>query len=338
MDLIEGMSFPFVLMAGSFLAGLAVSSVATPAMIGLCRRIGLLDSPGERKIHHTPVPLAGGPAILLTLVLVISWGVVFLYLSGGMLSDEVREKLRYGWSVRGLSTGLVLAGAFILTVMGVLDDRQALRAGPKFLVQLAAAIMVSLAGIRITIFIDNVIAHHLLTIFWIMVLVNAFNFIDNMNGASAGLAVIAMAACSVVGAQAGQYLVPTFGFLTVGAVLGFLPYNFPKGRSFLGDSGSHLLGYLVAVVTILATYYSDDVSGSRYAVLLPVMFVIVPLVDITQVTLYRMIRRRPVWIGDTNHLTHRLSRSPLGKVGAVVCLWIVAILCAVIPAMVFRRM
>jgi UDP-GlcNAc:undecaprenyl-phosphate GlcNAc-1-phosphate transferase len=330
--------FPFDLYALSLFSGLATCLAIMHPVRLMCLRAGLVDHPGHRKIHAAPVPLAGGPALLLTLFIVIAGGalITILIASGDGDSSAIIERLTYAWGVRYHQLLMILAGALMVTLMGLFDDRSAMKAAPKFAVQIAAALMVSLSGIRITVFIDSVIVHHMLTVFWVLLLVNAFNFMDNMNGASAGLALISTVACAIAGHQSGQYLVPAFGFLVSGAILGFLPHNFPAGRVFLGDSGSHLLGYLVAVTTILATYYAGSLSDCRMAVLSPLLFVMVPVLDLGQVTLYRILKRRPVWIGDTNHLTHRLSRTALGKSGAVLTLWAIAAIAAGLPWLIFR--
>ena len=106
-------------------------------------------------------------------------------------------------------------------------------------------------------------------------------------------------------AAQGEYLVAITGFLMCGALVGFLPWNFPRARSFLGDAGSHLVGYLLAVLA-------------------PLLVLAVPLLDLAQVCLYRTWHKKPFWIGDTNHLSHRLTRAGLSRTQAVLILWLLA--------------
>src|SRR6185503_2434671 len=114
----------------------------------------------------------------------------------------------------------------------------------------------------------------------------------------------------------GQYLVAAISFLAGGAVLGFLPYNFPRASAFLGDSGSHLLGYLLAVLAILPHFYSAQ-HPHRWAVLSPLLILAVPLGDLVWVVLLRWRSGKPFYLGDTNHLSHRLVRLGLTQVQAV---------------------
>ena len=156
---------------------------------------------------------------------------------------------------------------------------------------------------------------------------NALNLSDNMNGLCAGLGAIAAFFLAAFAARHGQYLVGAFGFAILGALLGYLPFNYPRASVFLGDAGSHLVGFLLAVLSILPHFYAERHDATnRLAVLNPILVLAIPLLDVAQVTIYRTATGKPFWIGDTNHLSHRLSRTRLGKAGAVATLWIAALL------------
>lgn len=302
-----------------------------PIVLRKCQQIGLVDNPGYRKIHHTPVPLAGGPVIILAFTIITILGTLGLVLFDSIFESEIIAKLAYGIKARLFQIIMVLAGGIALGVMGILDDKSTYSARTKLLWQIIGAFLMAASGSRITIFIESIWIQYLLTIFWVLILVNAFNFIDNMNGASSGLGIITLTFCSTCGDFANQYLVPGIGVLFIGIILGVMFWNFPNAKIFLGDSGSHLIGYLVAFITIKATYYSAEINESQIAVISPLFFVAVPLIDISQVTVMRIIRGKPIWIGDTNHLTHIMARTRLGKVGAVVFLWGIAVLVGFIP-------
>jgi UDP-GlcNAc:undecaprenyl-phosphate GlcNAc-1-phosphate transferase len=154
---------------------------------------------------------------------------------------------------------------------------------------------------------------------------NAFNFMDNMNGLCAGLSAIAAGWLAAIALGQDQYLVALFALLMVGALLGFLPYNFPKASAFLGDAGSHLAGYLLAVLAILPHFYSRK-HPQVWAVFSPLLILAVPLGDIVWVVLLRWRRGQPFYVGDTNHLSHRLVRRGLSPTAAVLCLWLLAFL------------
>jgi UDP-GlcNAc:undecaprenyl-phosphate GlcNAc-1-phosphate transferase len=109
-----------------------------------------------------------------------------------------------------------------------------------------------------------------------------------------------------------------------GALVGFLPWNFPNARAFLGDAGSHLVGYLLAVMAILPHFYTKQ-EPHPLAVLAPLLVLAIPLVDLAQVSLFRTLNRKPFWIGDTNHLSHRLVRAGMSRTRAVLFLWLLAV-------------
>ena len=126
-----------------------------------------------------------------------------------------------------------------------------------------------------------------------------------MNGLCAGLGAIGAFIFALIAATNGEYLVAITGFLMCGALVGFLPWNFPNARAFLGDAGSHLVGYLLAVMAILPHFYTKQ-NPRPLAVLAPLFVLAIPLLDLAQVSLFRTLNKKPFWIGDTNHLSHRL--------------------------------
>jgi UDP-GlcNAc:undecaprenyl-phosphate GlcNAc-1-phosphate transferase len=148
---------------------------------------------------------------------------------------------------------------------------------------------------------------------------------DNMNGLCAGLAAIASLVFGVSAAIRGEYLVAGMAFLCCGAFCGFLPYNFPRASSFLGDSGSHLAGYVIAVLAILPRYYSSKYPHAL-AVFTPLLVVALPLYDLASVVLIRWRLGRPFYVGDNNHLSHRLVRRGLTQIRAVELIWLGAML------------
>jgi UDP-GlcNAc:undecaprenyl-phosphate GlcNAc-1-phosphate transferase len=128
---------------------------------------------------------------------------------------------------------------------------------------------------------------------------------------------------AAIAAANGQYLVTLIALLTCGALLGFLPYNFPRATAFLGDSGSHLVGYLLAVLAILPHFYSET-NPRPWAVITPLLVLAIPLADLAWVVLLRWRLGKPFYIGDTNHLSHRLVRAGLTPTVAVALIWLVA--------------
>jgi len=144
-----------------------------------------------------------------------------------------------------------------------------------------------------------------------------------MNGLCAGLGALGAFHFALIAAAKGEYLVAITGFLMCGALVGFLPWNFPNARAFLGDAGSHLVGYLLAVMAILPHFYTKT-QPHPLAVLAPLVVLAVPLADLVQVSIVRLRLGKPVWIGDNNHLSHRLTRVGLSRTRAVLLLWLAA--------------
>lgn len=299
--------------------GFAATAATLPLWRAWCRRSGLVDDPGHRKIHREPVPLAGGLAVLTGLL--VPLGGAALLLASEWLAPASLRPLEYGWGRRGGQLLVLLLGAIGTVVLGWWDDRRELRPALKFLGQAAIAAMVAAGGIRITLFVPNPLFGYAITILWLVTLMNACNFMDNMNGLCAGIGAIGAFWFALKAAAAGQFLVASIAFLACGALLGFLPYNFPRATVFLGDAGSHLVGYLLGVLAVLPHFYSDA-HPVRLAVLNPLLILAVPLGDLVSVVVIRWRLRRPVYVGDTNHLSHRLVRRGLSPTTAVLVLWL----------------
>jgi UDP-GlcNAc:undecaprenyl-phosphate GlcNAc-1-phosphate transferase len=282
-----------------------------------------VDNPGHRKIHAAPIPLAGGFAVLTGILLPLGAGAILLKL--GIVKISAAAAIVHGLDRRAVELVVLALGAVAITLLGWLDDRHELKAFPKFLGQLIIAIAVAAACKRITLFVHSEIFSYAVTILWLLTVINAFNFMDNMNGLCAGLGAIGAFLFALIAAAKGEYLVAITGFLMCGALTGFLPWNFPNARAFLGDAGSHLVGYLLAVMAILPHFYTKQ-EPHHLAVLAPLVVLAIPLLDLAQVSLFRTLNKKPFWIGDTNHLSHRLVRAGLSRTQAVLVLWLAAAL------------
>lgn len=319
------MRFPFNAYLLVFLSGFLITLAAVPIWRAWCQRRGWVDDPGHRKIHSTPIPLAGGLAVFSSMVLVMLGGVAVTQLP--LLDPVAVERLSYGLGRRAGELGAIVLGALGMLLLGGWDDRRELKPAVKFAGQVAIALLVAASGVRVTLFIPSVGFSYAVTALWILTVTNAVNFNDNMNGLCGGLGVIGTGWMAVHGAADGQYLVALLSLLAAGALLGFLPYNFPRASVFLGDAGSHLVGYLLAVLAILPHFYSArQTNPSPWAVLSPLFLLAVPLADLVSVVWIRLREGRPFWIGDTHHFSHRLVRAGFSRVQAVTLLWTAALL------------
>jgi UDP-GlcNAc:undecaprenyl-phosphate/decaprenyl-phosphate GlcNAc-1-phosphate transferase len=337
-------TFPFNVYLAAVVSAFVTVIVTMPLWRRWALRTGLVDEPGLRKIHGQAVPLAGGLAVMTGVLLPALVGSVALWLqiaSPGerelLLRDSTTHAalrfalldpttaflLKHGLGRRALELTAIFLGALGMVALGVWDDKHELRPRTKFAGQVLLATLVAASGVRITLFVPNPIFSYAITILWILTVINAFNFMDNMNGLCAGLGAIAAWYFASIAAADGQYLVALIAFLTFGALLGFLPYNFPRARVFIGDAGSHLVGYLLAVLAILPHFYTPG-HPRRLAVLIPLLVLVVPLIDLVWVVLLRWRIGQPFYQGDTNHLSHRLVRLGLSQTTAVLLIWLAA--------------
>lgn len=331
------MSFPFNVYAVAFFAALISSAVSFPLWKRFCIRTGHVDDPGHRKIHSTPTPLAGGLTAMTGCFLpVIAGTVAIFFWREGDAQALVRDLFQYGLNRRAVQLIAVLAGALGMVALGWWDDKHELKPLPKFTVQVLIALLVAWSGIRITLFIQNEAVGYLLTVLWILALTNALNFLDNMNGLCSGLGIIAAWSCAWAAAIQGQYLVATLAFLICGALFGFFPFNFPRAQAFLGDAGSHLVGFLVAVLAILPNFYSEQ-TPHRFAVISPLLILAVPLYDLVSVVLIRWRKGQPFYVGDTNHVSHRLTRRGFSRSHAVLLILLFHALLGAIAVAVLPR-
>jgi UDP-GlcNAc:undecaprenyl-phosphate GlcNAc-1-phosphate transferase len=318
------MDFPFHLYALAFGSALATTTLAVPCWRAWAGKTGLVDDPGHRKIHAAPVPLAGGLAVFTGLLVPLLCAMAVLYADLGFAREA--SLLSHGFSQRTVQMLAIVLGSLSMVILGWLDDKYELHPLVKFAGQLLVAGLVCAAGIRVTLFIPHVLFSYGITILWILTVTNAFNFMDNMNGLCAGIGALAAFFFALSAAVHGQYLVTLMALLMCGALAGFLPYNFPRASIFLGDAGSHLVGFMMAVLAILPHFYSRQ-HPHRWAVISPLVILAVPLADLIWVVGLRWRLGKPFYVGDNNHWSHRLVRRGWSKAGAVLLIWLAATLC-----------
>jgi UDP-GlcNAc:undecaprenyl-phosphate GlcNAc-1-phosphate transferase len=160
-------------------------------------------------------------------------------------------------------------------------------------------------------FIHHRLATSLMSAVWIVLLINVFNFLDNMDGATTGIAAIVSSILLVSAVQSGQILISGLALVFIGTLLGFLLFNFPPATIFMGDAGSLVIGFLVAVLSLRTTYYQQSQTGPWYPVLVPLLALAVPLYDFISVMSLRLSQGKSPFVGDTQHFSHRLKRHGL---------------------------
>jgi UDP-GlcNAc:undecaprenyl-phosphate GlcNAc-1-phosphate transferase len=306
-------------LAADFLIAIFAALLITPLIIKAAGKLRLYDTPdGARRLHVAPVPRLGGVGVYLAAVLATT-GMVFAaraFPSVNVFSNADRHILLG-----------ILIGSGLLFVVGLLDDLRGLKPSTKFLAQIIAAFIAYYYGIRIgsvTLAYGAGVHTHLLgpplLILWIVGVTNAYNFTDGLNGLAGGLAIVACAAILGVGLTLGNLAMLIPAMALAGALIGFLHFNFPKARLFLGDSGSMSVGFLLAVLLVKAS----EVRGPSTLIAVPILAMFVPLMDAALAIIRRWLRGVPLSGADARHIHHRLLVLGLSQKRTAIALWCLA--------------
>jgi UDP-GlcNAc:undecaprenyl-phosphate GlcNAc-1-phosphate transferase len=271
----------------AFIAAAAIAWLLVPYAERLAFRVGAIDYPKERSLHSKPMPRLSGLAILVA-VEAAGW----IWLPGDGESRSI------------LIGGVAMAG------VGVLDDIYDLPALPKLLGQIGAALIPVLAGVRVenlTLpFLGGFQLHgwgYPLTVLGIVAVVNVINFLDGVDGLAAGVCVIAAVTLATIALSLERNSAGVLAALTAGAALGFLRHGFPPASSFMGDTGSNLLGYLLATASVQGALKTNAVIALAF----PLIVLAVPILDTGFVVAKRLKYRQPIYQADSWHFHHRMA-------------------------------
>ncbi|HEV7770030.1 MAG TPA: MraY family glycosyltransferase [Solirubrobacterales bacterium] len=271
----------------AFLAAAAIAWLLVPYAERLAFRVGAIDQPKERGLHDKPMPRLSGLAILVAV-----------------------EAAGWIWLPAESETRAILLGAVAIAAVGVADDVWELPALPKFLGQIAAAAIPVAAGVRV----DNLTLPFVggfelgwlaypLTVIGIVAVVNVINFLDGVDGLAAGVCVIAAIALAAIALSLERNAAGVLAALTAGGALGFLRHGFPPASSFMGDTGSNLLGYLLATASIYGALKTNAVIALAF----PLIVLAVPILDTGFVVAKRLKYRQPIYQADSWHFHHRMA-------------------------------
>jgi UDP-GlcNAc:undecaprenyl-phosphate GlcNAc-1-phosphate transferase len=265
-----------------FASALVMAVGGTPLVRRVALRLGIIDQPSARKMHVSPIPLLGGVAIYGACI-----AAVLLFGNRFRLNELVS----------------ILVGASLMSFLGVWDDRRSLSPFPKLIGQFLAAAILVLTGVRIGTFPWEIV-NIVVTMGWVVVITNAMNLLDNMDGLSGGIGAAAAIYFLLLAAMNRQYLVGALSAALVGACLGFLVYNFNPASIFMGDAGSLFLGFMLAAVGIKLRF-PDGIEIVTWMV--PVLILGLPLFDTTLVVVSRLRRGlNPLTTPGKDHVSHRL--------------------------------
>jgi UDP-GlcNAc:undecaprenyl-phosphate/decaprenyl-phosphate GlcNAc-1-phosphate transferase len=276
----------------AFVVAFVVTAALTPLTARFARRVGAIDRGAPRGLGREATPRLGGLAILVGVVV------------GALVA------LDFSGATQSRMEGIV-AGAVIITVVGALDDRFDLPAGMKLAGQVVAAVIPVASGVEVSNItlpflgaVDLGNAGAPLTVVGLVLVMNVVNFSDGIDGLAAGVCAISGVAFSIIAFDLDRGHAGVLAALTAGAAAGFLVFNLPPARVYMGDAGSNLLGLLLGCVAVEGAVKTQAVL----ALLFPLVVLAVPFLDTTFVVLKRMKYRRPVYGADANHFHHRFSR------------------------------
>jgi len=307
-------------------AAFSLSALATPVTQRLATRLGMLDVPGRHKAHAHPVPLLGGCAIFFAMLLpsLLAMALASIWASAGApawLPENLAKHIPGAASKAPQALG-ILAGAMALHIFGLIDDRKNLGPWLKLTAQaVVCAAVVAFTHLRILTALGPAVSA-VASVLWLVAITNAFNFMDNMDGLAAGVAAICAAALLAASASIGQVFVSAWLCLLLGAVLGFLPYNFHPASTFMGDAGSMVIGYFLGVTSCLTTYVPAGQTYYLYGIFVPLVLMAVPLYDAASVIVLRIHEGRSPMIGDRRHFSHRLLRRGMKVRPAVLTIYL----------------
>jgi UDP-GlcNAc:undecaprenyl-phosphate GlcNAc-1-phosphate transferase len=300
---------------GSFFLPFLASMILMPLVKWNASRLGFVDMPAARKLHVSPVPLGGGMAVFLSVVLTALIAVAF-------------ADFHIPRTIIGL-----FAGSFLLITVGFLDDVFELDYLTKLLGQIVSA-LIFLAFLEQSFPLFSPMVFIIISVFWIVSLSNALNFLDNMDGLCGGITLICALAYGVLFLLKGMPMYAIFSFAIAGAVLGFLKYNFTPASIFLGDAGSLFFGYSLACLSIV--HISTGASMSVAGALGPIIILAYPAFDLIFVTFSRLKEGRKLYIGGKDHSSHKLNVLVVTKGSTVFIILLINIFLVSLGILLYR--
>jgi UDP-GlcNAc:undecaprenyl-phosphate/decaprenyl-phosphate GlcNAc-1-phosphate transferase len=296
-----------------FIVALAVSALLTPFVRSIAVRSGLVAAPAcSRHLHTTPLPRLGGVAIY------------FAFLTALAAMPLVARLTNADFSASGLFG--ILVPALLVFLLGVYDDIKPLQAKTKMAFQCVAGVLLYLGGFGVHLAASSfrgILATAVdltLTVFWVLLITNAFNLIDGLDGLAAGSAVVSGVAVFGVAVLAHNYLIAALVLALAGATLGFLPFNFCPAQIFMGDSGSLFIGFMLSALVLAG---AEEAPGGFAVVVIPILTFGLPILDVTLAVVRRLIRGQSLFRGDADHIHHKLLKRGLSQAQAVVVLYVV---------------
>jgi UDP-GlcNAc:undecaprenyl-phosphate GlcNAc-1-phosphate transferase len=291
--------------------------VITPLFRNIARELKIMDYPGGRKLQANPVAYLGGLAIITPITL----GSVLLIFTS--VTTDLKQQLYFG----------LIFPALAIAIVGLLDDIYQLPPWPRFMSQSAVGVITSfilyLSGSGVEIF-DHQLLNSSATILWVVTIINALNFIDNMDGLATSISIVASLALFILSYINNQYLVAALSLAIFASCLGFLFWNKKPASIYLGDAGSLYLGFLLAAISIRIDLDNDS-APIRALVL--IFILAIPVIDTTQVVVSRIAKGKSPFEGGRDHISHLLLNRGLSQRSVLLILTTSAILFATVAVL-----
>lgn len=306
----------------AFILAFIVAFMVTPYTIKIANKIGAVDVPKDKRRMHTKrMPKFGGPAVILGFLISMIYLIIIMSIEGSL---DLFTEQAYGQKLLG-----VLLGITVIAITGITDDIKTLKWWQQLIGQVVAATIVVSFGIKIE-HLDipflyrvglNEAFSTILTVLWIVGVTNAINLIDGLDGLSSGISLISCISLLIIFLMNDSPMIATVIVTAMsGALVGFLPYNFSPAKTFIGDTGSNFLGFMLAVVSILGVAKTYTVA----VIVLPVIVLGLPIFDV----IFAIIRRiakgksiKAVFKPDKGHLHHKLVEKGFTTKQAVLILY-----------------
>jgi UDP-GlcNAc:undecaprenyl-phosphate/decaprenyl-phosphate GlcNAc-1-phosphate transferase len=313
--------------------GLALAGFAFALSAFLCAQarkwgptFGLVDFPGGPLKHRVPVSLGGGVAIWMSTIAVLGIGALVLGFGQSLLPETIARHVDGLWYRAG-ELAIILGLASLVMVIGLVDDLFGLGWRFRLGSQVILATILATYATRVTLFwpFTNPVIGVAATVVWLVILTNAFNFLDNMDGLAAGVGLIASLMFAAAQARVGSLFAPAVLLVLAGVLAGFLKDNWYPARLFMGSAGSDFLGFLLGALTIAGTYYRYGEGDSPFNVLSPLLVMAVPLYEAASVFVLWLGERHDVFTWNRHHFSYRLLESGLTPPQAVRAILLVSL-------------
>ncbi len=307
----------------SFLLAFIVSFMATPESIKIAHKIGAIDVPKDnRRMHQNVMPKLGGIAVIAGFLISIIYLLFVVTIEG---SVDIFGQEQYFKKLLG-----ILLGIIIITITGILDDTKNLKAYQKLIGQIIAAVVVVAFGLQIDAINISSFAIAIglsrwisvvITVIWIVGITNAINLMDGLDGLSSGISLISCISLLIIFALNNSPMIAILVIASlIGALVGFLPYNYAPAKTFIGDTGSNFLGFMLAVISILGVAKTYTIA----VIVLPILVLGLPILDVVWAVIRRIIKGKSlkaIFKADNEHVHHKLVKRGFSQKQAVLILY-----------------